>query len=105
MTIECMRSLRESNAWRISDSGRAVIAEAWASVREPELYGDLETTTGIANRNGDLVLQDIFQEQNRTGRTLSLSQRLSMTQPLGASAVLEAFGERRAVEGLHRPRE
>ncbi|HSW31631.1 MAG TPA: TonB-dependent receptor [Longimicrobiales bacterium] len=83
---------------RISEGGRAVVAEATASVREPELYGDLQTTTGIANAAGTLVTRDIFQEQNRTGRTLSLSQRLSLTQPLGASAVLEAFGERRAVE-------
>lgn len=83
---------------RISGNGRSVVAEAWMNVQEPELYADLETTTGITNRDGALVTQDIFQEQNRTGRTLSLSQRLSLTQPVGSGAVLEAFGERRAVD-------
>ena len=83
---------------RISEGGRALVAEAWSDIREPELFGELETTTGIANRDGELVFQDIFQEQNRTGRTLSLSQRLSLTQPVGESGILELFGERRAVD-------
>ncbi|GMV06226.1 MAG: collagen-binding protein [Gemmatimonadota bacterium] len=83
---------------RLSESGRSVVGEAWTSIQEPELNGDLETSTGIAPKGGgDLVVQDLFQEQSRTGRTLSLSQRLSLTQPLG-SFVLEAFGERRAVD-------
>ena len=83
---------------RLSEGGRALVAEAWSNIREPELYGDLETTTGIAERGGDLVFEDIVQEQSRTGRTLSLSQRLSLTQPVGESAILEVFGERRGVE-------
>jgi len=84
---------------RLSDDGRSVVGEAWTSIQEPELNGDLETSTGVAPRGGgDLVVQDLFQEQSRTGRTLSMSQRLSLTQPLGGSFVLEAFGERRAVD-------
>jgi outer membrane receptor protein involved in Fe transport len=83
---------------RLSESGRALIAEASSSIQEPVLYGNLETTTGIATRAGDLEFQDIFQEQNRTGRTLSLSQRLSLTQPIGQTAILEVFGERLAVD-------
>ena len=83
---------------RLSESGRSVVAEAWTNVRRPELFGDLETTTGIADRNGDLVYQDLLQEQARTGRTLSFSQRVSLTQPLGQSGILELFGERRAVD-------
>jgi len=83
---------------RLSENGRSLVAEASSSRREPELYGDLETTTGIANRSGDLVMQDLIQEQSRTGRTLSLSQRLSLTQPVGSGVILEVFGERRAVD-------
>ena len=83
---------------RLSENGRSLVAEGSSNIQEPELYGDLETTTGIVDRNGELVMQDLVQEQSRTGRTLSLSQRLSITQPVGAGGVFEVFGERRAVD-------
>lgn len=83
---------------RLADNGRSLVAEAWTNVREPELYGDLETTTGIVGRDGDLVFEDLLQEQSRTGRTLSFSQRVSLTQPLGERSVFEIFGERRAID-------
>ncbi|MCH7530649.1 MAG: TonB-dependent receptor [Gemmatimonadetes bacterium] len=82
---------------RLAENGRSLVAEATTSIQEPELYGDLETTTGIANRDGDLIMQDLIQQQSRTGRTLSLSQRLSLTQPVGERGIFEVFGERRAV--------
>jgi hypothetical protein len=82
---------------RLAENGRSLVAAATTSIQEPELYGDLETTTGIANRNGDLVMQDLIQQQSRTGRTLSLSQRLSITQPVGVGGIFEVFGQRREV--------
>ena len=82
---------------RLAENGRSLVAAATTNIQEPELYGDLETTTGIANRNGDLMMQDLFQTQARTGRTLSLSQRLSLTQPVGIGGIFEVFGQRREV--------
>jgi len=82
---------------RLAENGRSLVAAATTNIQEPELYGDLETTTGIANRNGDLMVQDLFQTQARTGRTLSLSQRLSLTQPVGVGGIFEVFGQRREV--------
>ncbi len=91
-------SARLSWRKRIGDGGRSLVAELTSNISEPELFSTLETTTGIADRDGNLVYQDILQEQTRTGRTLSLSQRLSLSQPVGESAMLELFGERRAVD-------
>ena len=82
---------------RLAENGRSLVAAATTNIQEPELYGDLETTTGITNRNGDLMMQDLFQTQARTGRTLSLSQRLSLTQPVGVGGIFEVFGQRREV--------
>ena len=82
---------------RLAENGRSVVAAATTSIQEPELYGDLETTTGIANGDGDLMIEDLIQQQSRTGRTLSLSQRLSLTQPVGQGGIFEVFGERREV--------
>ena len=82
---------------RLAENGRSLVAEATSSIQEPELYGNLETTTGIANGNGDLVMRDLIQQQSRTGRTLSHSQRLSLTQPVGEGSIVEVFGERRVV--------
>ncbi len=82
---------------RLAENGRSLVAAATTNIQEPELYGDLETTTGIANRNGDIMVQDLFQTQARTGRTLSLSQRLSLTQPVGVGGIFEVFGQRREV--------
>ncbi len=82
---------------RLAENGRSLVAEATTSIQEPELFGDLETTTGIASRNGDLITEDLFQTQARTGQTLSLSQRLSLTQPVGQGGIIELFGEHREV--------
>jgi hypothetical protein len=82
---------------RLAENGRSLVAAATTNIREPELFGDLETTTGIVNRNGDLITEDLFQTQARTGQTLSLTQRLSLTQPVGQGGILELFGEHREV--------
>jgi hypothetical protein len=82
---------------RLAENGRSLVASMTSNIQEPEFYGDLEATTGIVNRAGDLVTQDIFQEQVRTGRTLNLSERVSLTQPLADGYVLEVFGQHRSV--------
>jgi outer membrane receptor protein involved in Fe transport len=83
---------------RLSETGRAVVLEARASMQEPETVGKLVTTTQTVGRDGALVTEEVFQEQTLTRRTLSLSERLSMTQPLGQISQLELFGQHRSVD-------
>jgi hypothetical protein len=83
---------------RLAENGRALVAEAWSDLREPETLTRLATTTGTVNRAGELVLVDVTQDQSDVGRTLSFSQRLSLTQPMTKGGTLELFGERRAVD-------
>jgi hypothetical protein len=83
---------------RLNEAGRSVVAEVRANLNEPDLSADLSSTTGSRDRGDVLTYDEIVQEQSRFGHTLSHSQRLSLTQPLGRSRVLELFGARRAVD-------
>ncbi len=86
---------------RLDDSGRTLIAELRASLDEPDLSGDLFSTTEYDARDprgGAPNVNEVRQRQSRTGRTFGQSQRLSLTQPLGEGRLLEVFGERRAID-------
>ncbi len=83
---------------RIGANGRSIVAEAWANLSEPETSADLTSTTQFYDRNGQLIIEDIVQDQSTTGRTLGYSQRLALTQPLGQGLTLELFGQRSAEE-------
>jgi len=83
---------------RLSEGGSALIVEARADISEPDRFTDLETSTGIADPNGDLVYTDLLQEQTRDSRNLNLTQRISLTKPMGEVAVMEIYGERRTVD-------
>lgn len=83
---------------RLGEGGRALVAEAGVNVQDPRLSGELLTTTVLPAPGEGTVTRDVIQEQERTGRTLSLTQRVALTQPLGGSTVLELSGERREVE-------
>jgi len=83
---------------RLNDAGRSIVAEVSANLNDPDLSGNLMSTTGTRDEGDVLTYDEIVQEQLRFGHTLSHSQRLSLTQPLGGDHVLELFGERRAVD-------
>jgi len=82
---------------RLNEAGRSVVAEARVNLNDPDMSAELSSTTGSRDRGDVLTYDEILQEQSRFGHTLSHSQRLSLTQPLGSTRVLELFGERRAV--------
>jgi hypothetical protein len=84
--------------WRkkLSESGRALVAEFSTNLSRPDMSGYLISTTGKRGEEG-LTYEEIIQEQSRTGYTLSQSQRLSLTQPLRTGLVLEFWGQHRAV--------
>ena len=83
---------------RIGESGRSIVAEGWVNLNRPDLSGLLSSTTGLYGPGDEITYNEIDQRQARSGRTLSHSQRLSLTQPLGPGRVLEIFGERRAID-------
>ncbi len=86
--------------WRkkLDESGRTIVAEAWANLTRPNVFSDLISVTGTLDKLGDLRYHEVIQEQTRDGHRFGQGQRLSLTQPLGTRYVLELFGQRRAVD-------
>ena len=82
---------------RISESGRSIVAEGSTNLSRPDLSSNLSTRTGLYGPGNVITYDDILQEQSRFGSTLSHSQRLSITEPLGRGRLLELFGERSAI--------
>ncbi|MBT8402318.1 MAG: outer membrane beta-barrel family protein, partial [Gemmatimonadetes bacterium] len=90
---------------RLDDSGRALVVNLGANLREPEESSDLASTTVVAASRpgggddgaGDDLTRDILQQRSETGRVFTNSQRVALTQPLGGSQTLELFGLRRDV--------
>lgn len=82
---------------RLGDSGRALVATASAEMDDPESVRDLESSTLVRDGTGALVPLDILQSQEEGERNLEMTQRLSLTQPIGGS-VVEVFGERHSVD-------
>lgn len=81
---------------RLGEGGRALVATASAEIEDPESYRDLASTTLVRDGTGALVPLDILQRQDEQERNLELSQRLSLSQPVGGS-VFEIFVERHSV--------
>lgn len=83
---------------RLSESGRSLIVEARANLSEPNLFADLTSSTSLYDAGNLVGRDDVLQEQSRTGRTFSQSQRVSLTEPFSPGYVLELFGERSAID-------
>lgn len=83
---------------RLNESGRSLIAEARLDHGDSDQRADLRSMLEGVDSDGQPADRDILQEQANTGRTLSHSVRLSMTEPLSRRNSLEIFGERRAVD-------
>lgn len=82
---------------RLGDGGRALVATASAELDDPESVRDLESSTLVRDGTGALVPLDILQSQEDSERNLEMTQRLSLSQPIGG-AVVEIFGERHSVD-------
>jgi hypothetical protein len=82
---------------RFNQAGRSLIAEAWGDLSEPDQFSNLNSSTDIANGQGGIITRDILQTQRRESQTFTYGQRLALTEPLGNGAVLEIFGQRRAI--------
>lgn len=82
---------------RFNQAGRSLVAEAWADLSRPDRYTMLNSTTDFADGNGGVLTREVLQSQLRTSSTLTTGQRLGFTNPLGKGAVLELFGQHRAI--------
>ncbi len=82
---------------RFNQAGRSVVAEAWADISDPDQVSLLNSTTDLSNGAGGIITREVLQWQRRTSQTLTTGQRLGFTNPLGGGAVLELFGQHRAV--------
>lgn len=82
---------------RLGDGGRALVATASAELDDPDSVRDLESSTLVRDGTGALVPLDVLQSQEESERNLEMTQRLSITQPIGGS-VIELFGERHSVD-------
>jgi hypothetical protein len=82
---------------RFNQAGRSLVAEAWGELSTPEQLSNLNTSTDFSNGQGGITTRDVLQTQFRDSRTLTTGQRLGLTEPLGKGAVLELFGQHRAI--------
>lgn len=82
---------------RLNQAGRSLVAEAWGDLSSPDRHAVLNSTTNLADGTGGIITREVLQAQDRTSSTFTSGQRLALTNPLGQGAVLELFGQRRAI--------
>ncbi len=82
---------------RFNQAGRSLIAEAWGELSEPDQFSNLNAVTDFGTPQGGITTREVLQTQRRESQTYTTGQRLALTEPLGNGAVLEIFGQRRAI--------
>lgn len=82
---------------RLNEKGRAVVGEVRFDLNDSDTDADLSTRTGLYQPGDVVTYEEIVQEQRNLGNTLTQTQRLSLTEPLGGGRLLEANVERRSV--------
>lgn len=81
---------------RLGDAGRSLVVNVGTNLSRPESSGDLASTLEVATPDGPTTT-DLLQDRLQTGRVFTNTQRVALTQSLGATRTLELFGERRDV--------
>ena len=82
---------------RLNDTGRSLVAEFRSGITDYDYATDLSSqVTGFrfGDGGGSMGSEETLQEQYRVGRTWNNTARLSLTQPLGQTHLLELFGQR-----------
>lgn len=83
---------------RLSEDGRALVAEARLNLSRPDETSFLQSTTTFFDEDGEPTENVLDQRDTQDNQTLGQSQRLSLTEPIGDGASLEFFGEREATD-------
>jgi hypothetical protein len=84
---------------RLSEDGRSIVAEARASLNNPELSGSLNSIVAIFDSSGAGTTDETLQEQSQESSSLNHTLRLSFIEPFGPRSRLELFGEHSASDG------
>ena len=82
---------------RLNDAGRSLVAEFRSGISDYDYGTDLSSrVTGfpLGQGGGRVGAEETLQEQYRVGRTWNNTARVSLTQPLGPTHLLELFGQR-----------
>ena len=81
--------------WRktLGDRGRTLVARGELSLTDNDQTADLLTRSALANSGNVMSWREQQQEQEQFGRSSTLEQRLSLTEPLSSAVSLEFFGE------------
>lgn len=80
---------------RLSDHGRALVAELRANLKDGNLTGDLDALNTIYDEFGNiLTTEEIAQLQRQLSTTFSRRAKISLTEPLGKKSYLQFQGNR-----------
>jgi hypothetical protein len=82
---------------RFNQAGLSLIGETWGNLSKPKQLTNVNSSTDLTDGAGGIITRDVLQSQRRDSRTFTSGQRLGLTNPLGQGAVLELFGQRRAI--------
>ena len=79
---------------RLGESGRSLVFSVSGSLSRPEVTGDQSSLIEVFGSNSSTITE-ILQTREQSSRSLSMSERLALTQPLGEGRQVEVFVERR----------
>jgi hypothetical protein len=79
---------------RLADNGRSLVFEARGNLSTRDQNSNLDSRIGTPDPANVLTYDEILQLQDQQNDRFNESQRLSLTQPLGGSRVMELFAER-----------
>ncbi|MBT4602971.1 MAG: TonB-dependent receptor [Bacteroidetes Order II. Incertae sedis bacterium] len=82
---------------RLTEKGRSLVATVSANLNDSDRNGNLNSSTGFFDPNNVASYEEISQFQASLGNTLSQTQRISLTEPIGKGRVIELKGERRSI--------
>mgnify|MGYP002639402916 CR=1 FL=1 len=82
---------------RLNENGRSLVVDARADLNDSETTGDLNSTTGLFMPGDVATYDEIIQYQSSLGNTLTQTQKLSLSEPLGNGRLIELRGERRSI--------
>ncbi len=82
---------------RLNENGRSLVADLGVNLNDSDQSNDLNSVTGLFQAGDIATYDEILQYQKSLGNTLSQTQRLSLSEPLGGGRLLEIRGERRSV--------
>ena len=81
--------------WRkkIGENGRTVVARGELRLTDSDRTAELLSRSSLANSGNVMTWQELQQDQEQFGRSITTEQRISLTEPISKATSLEVFGE------------